>query len=350
MSAYVQPRFPCNYNPTLSASCRTQKTATSLTVTTPKKTEKALFTESFDQTRDAQPLPEKKKRVFFLDVNPLCYEGSKPSLHSLGRWLSLFLEQVSHTDPVIAVIDGERGSEHRRKLLPSYKAHRRKFTRHISSLQRFSSGHVGRSLQVINDVLGKCNVPVIKVDGHEADDVVATLAGQVLNKGFRVVIASPDKDFKQLISDDVQIVMPLPELQRWSFYTLRHYRDQYNCDPESDLSLRCIVGDEVDGVPGIQHLVPSFGRKTALKLIKKHGSLETLLNAAAIRTVGRPYAQDALKNHADYLRRNYEVLALKRDAVGIMFGHYDMEACSSCVIRIHTVQLESFQPPPSHNI
>ncbi|KAG4952319.1 hypothetical protein JHK85_046186 [Glycine max] len=307
--AYVQPRFPCNYNPTLSASCRTQKTATSLTVTTPKKTEKALFTESFDQTRDAQPLPEKKKRVFFLDVNPLCYEGSKPSLHSLGRWLSLFLEQVSHTDPVIAVIDGERGSEHRRKLLPSYKAHRRKFTRHISSLQRFSSGHVGRSLQVINDVLGKCNVPVIKVDGHEADDVVATLAGQVLNKGFRVVIASPDKDFKQLISDDVQIVMPLPELQRWSFYTLRHYRDQYNCDPESDLSL----SDEVDGVPGIQHLVPSFGRKTALKLIKKHGSLETLLNAAAIRTVGRPYAQDALKNHADYLRRNYEVLALKRD-------------------------------------
>ncbi|XP_061361856.1 uncharacterized protein LOC133305616 isoform X2 [Gastrolobium bilobum] len=185
--------------------------------------------------------------------------------------------------------------------------------RHLSPLQRFSRGHVGRSYQVINDVLGKCNVPVIKVDGHEADDVVATLAGQVLNKGFRVVIASPDKDFKQLISEDVQIVMPLPELRRWSFYTLRHYRDQYDCDPQSDLSLRCIVGDEVDGVPGIQHLVPSFGRKTALKLIKKHGSLETLLNAAAVRTVGRPYAQDALKKYADYLRRNYEVLALKKD-------------------------------------
>jgi len=79
-------------------------------------------------------------------------------------------------------------------------------------------------------------VQVVKVDGHEADDVVATLAGKVVNKGFRVVIGSPDKDFKQLISEDVQIVMPLPELQRWSFYTLRHYRDQYNCDPESDLS------------------------------------------------------------------------------------------------------------------
>lgn len=59
-------------------------------------------------------------------------------------------------------------------------------------------------------------------------------------------------------------------------------------------------------------MVPSFGRKTALKLIQKYGSLEALLNAAAVRTVGRPYAQDALKKYGDYLRRNYEVLALKR--------------------------------------
>ncbi|XP_057762791.1 uncharacterized protein LOC130982733 [Arachis stenosperma] len=106
--------------------------------------------------------------------------------------------------------------------------------------------------------------------------------------------------------------MALPELRRWSFYTLKHYKDQYNCDPQSDLSLRCIVGDEVDGVPGIQHVVPSFGRKTAVKLVKKHASLENLLSAAAIRTVGKPYAQDALTKYADYLGRNYQVLALKR--------------------------------------
>ncbi|XP_057445736.1 uncharacterized protein LOC130737895 [Lotus japonicus] len=310
---YIQPT--CF---TTSVSYKSRRTPIALTLTTntqPRPKGKPLGW-SLEQTLGAQSLPEKKtgkKRVFFLDVNPLCYEGSKPSMHSFGRWLSLFLSQVTNNDPVIAVIDGERGSEHRRKLLPSYKAHRKKFTRHLSSMQRFSSGHVGRFNQVINDVLGRCNIPVIKIDGHEADDVVATLAGQVLNKGFRVVIASPDKDFKQLISEDVQMVMPLPDLQRWSFYTLRHYRDQYNCDPQSDLSLRCIVGDEVDGVPGIQHVVPSFGRKTALKLIKKHGSLETLLSAAEVRTVGRPYAQDALTKYADYLRRNYEVLALKMD-------------------------------------
>lgn len=74
----------------------------------------------------------------------------------------------------------------------------------------------------------------------------------------------------------------------------------------------CIIGDEVDGVPGIQHVAPGFGRKTALKLLKKHGSLENLLNAAAVRTVGRQYAQDALTKYADYLRRNHKVLALRR--------------------------------------
>lgn len=78
---------------------------------------------------------------------------------------------------------------------------------------------------------------VIKIKGHEADDVVATLVEQVLQRGLRAVIASPDKDFKQLISEDVQLVMPLPELNRWSFYTLKHYFAQYNCDPCSDLSL-----------------------------------------------------------------------------------------------------------------
>jgi 5'-3' exonuclease len=72
------------------------------------------------------------------------------------------------------------------------------------------------------------------------------------------------------------------------------------------------MGDEADGVPGIQHLAPGFGRKTAVKLLNKHGSLENLLKTAAIRTVGKEYAQEVLVKHADYLRKNYEVLSLRR--------------------------------------
>ncbi|KAL3830272.1 hypothetical protein ACJIZ3_019074 [Penstemon smallii] len=255
----------------------------------------------------------RNKRVFFLDVNPLCYKGSTPSLHSFAHWISLFFSQVSLNDPVIAVLDGERGNEYRRQLLPSYKANRRKILQQLTPLERSPRSTHTRSHELVMDFLQKCNVPVVKIEGHEADDVVATLVEQVLQKGYRAVIASPDKDFKQLISEAVQIVIPLPDLDRWSFYTLKHYIAQYNCEPQSDLSLRCILGDEVDGIPGIHHLAPGFGRKTALKLLKKHGSLENLLSAATVRTVGKQYAQEALTKYADFLRTNYKVLALRRD-------------------------------------
>ncbi|KAL0360115.1 UNVERIFIED_CONTAM: 5'-3' exonuclease [Sesamum radiatum] len=263
----------------------------------------------------------RKGRVFFLDVNPLCYKGSSPSLHAFAHWISLFFSQVSLSDPVIAVLDGEGGNEYRKQLLPSYKANRQKMLQ-FPTVERFPKSSFGRSKKLVVEVLQKCNVPVVKIEGHEADDVVATLVEQVLLKGYRAVIASPDKDFKQLISEDVQIVIPMPELDRWSFYTIKHYVAQYNCDPQSDLSLRCMLGDEIDGVPGIQHLVPGFGRKTALKLLKKHGSLENLLSAASVRSVGRQYAQEALTKYADFLRRNYEVLSLKRDVAVQIEEHW----------------------------
>ncbi|CAH2035332.1 unnamed protein product [Thlaspi arvense] len=268
------------------------------------RTDNVQVTQKDDLSGISEGIRKRNKRVFFLDVSPLCYEGNKPSSHAFGHWVSLFFSQVSLTDPVIAVIDGEEGNKRRRELLPSYKSHRRS-----PNPGRYTK----RPHQFVDEVLTKCNVPVVRIQGHEADDVVATLMEQAVQRGYRAVIASPDKDFKQLISENVQIVIPLADLRRWSFYTLKHYHDQYNCDPQSDLSFRCIMGDEVDGVPGIQQMVPAFGRKTAMKLVRKHGSLESLLSAAAERTVGRPYAQEALTKYADYLRRNYQVLSLKRD-------------------------------------
>jgi 5'-3' exonuclease len=72
--------------------------------------------------------------------------------------------------------------------------------------------------QIIECQFWKRQIQVVRVDGYEADDVVATLTEQVLQKGYRVFKASPDKDFKQLMSDDVQLaVMPIPEIGRWSF-------------------------------------------------------------------------------------------------------------------------------------
>ncbi|KAI3733164.1 hypothetical protein L1987_64382 [Smallanthus sonchifolius] len=111
---------------------------------------------------------KKKERVFFLDVNPISYKGSTPSLHSFAHWISLFFSQVSLTDPVIAVFDGEGAHEHRRRILPSYKAHRRKFSPWISASREAAKSPVGRSHRLISDILTRCNVPNWNIEIQES--------------------------------------------------------------------------------------------------------------------------------------------------------------------------------------
>lgn len=118
---HIQPCLSSSPLPPVSFSCRTPKLeAAALTKRKARETEagrlgaiaasaSASVSEAFDRTVGGQFLPKReekktgRKRVFFLDVNPLCYVGSTPSLRAFGRWVSLFFSQVSLSDPVIAV-------------------------------------------------------------------------------------------------------------------------------------------------------------------------------------------------------------------------------------------------------
>ncbi|XP_024545642.1 uncharacterized protein LOC9645002 [Selaginella moellendorffii] len=168
-------------------------------------------------------------RVYVLDVHPLCYRGSKPDSSEFLWWMRAFLRRIVLDDPVIA--------------------------------RRFSMANLGMTI------------------GEKFF---------LLTRSLKAVIASPDKDFKQLVSENVELLIPFADLRRWSFYTVKDYVEQHKCEPVIEL-----------GLP--------------LKLMRKHGSLENLLSAAAIRTVGKPYIQDALKEHSVLLEKNLEVLSLRRD-------------------------------------
>lgn len=115
--------------------------------------------ESCGKSKETHYKNTRKKRVFFLDVNPICYKGSIPSLQSFAHWISLFFSQVSLTDPVIAVIDGERGNEYRRQLLPSYKAKRRKYWHQFREAGKSQRTTIEKSHSLILDILQSCNVP-----------------------------------------------------------------------------------------------------------------------------------------------------------------------------------------------
>lgn len=254
-----------------------------------------------------------RKRLYLLDIHPLCYNGSRVQPRKILEWMNLLFSEVTQDDPIIAVMDGERGNEYRRALLPSYKAKRNLFRPLPGNSSSCAAKDFRKALHLIHGFFTLCQIPVVKQEFAEADDIIATLARQARDRNFQVVIASPDMDFQQLLTADVHMLLPLPELGRWSFYTLDHYVKQNAVTPDLDLGLKCMLGDLSDNVPGLSVVAPGFGRKTALKLMQKHGSLEKLLTAAASRTVGREYIQEALTKHADLLRRNLQVLSLRTD-------------------------------------
>ena len=273
---------------------------------------------------------DSRKRLYLVDIHALCYEGNKVQPRKVVEWLKLLFTDVAQDNPIIAVMDGERGNEFRRKLLPSYKA-KRNFYRPLAVGNGLTgaANDLRRALPLIHGLLTLCHIPVVKLEFAEADDVIASLASQARCEGFQVVIASPDMDFKQLLTPDVHMLLPLPELGRWSFYTLQHYVSQNNVTPDLELGLKCMLGDASDNVFGLSDVVPGFGRKTALKLMQKHGSLEKLLTAAATRTVGREYIQDALTKHADLLRRNLQVLSLRTDVDIVLEEQWCRPRCLS---------------------
>ncbi|XP_024386451.1 uncharacterized protein [Physcomitrium patens] len=269
-----------------------------------------------------------RKRLYLVDVHPLCYNGSKVQPRKVIEWMTLLFSEVVQDNPIIAVMDGERGNEYRRALLPSYKA-KRNFYRPLGAGYGHSSAanDLRKALPLIHGFLSLCHIPVVKQEFAEADDVIATLARQARHKGFQVVIASPDMDFQQLLTPDVHMLLPVPELGRWSFFTLQNYVAQNTATPDLELGLKCLLGDVSDNVPGLPDVSPGFGKNTALKLMLKHGSLENLLAAAATRTVGREYIQDALKKHENLLRRNLQVLSLRTDVDVVLEEEWCRSRC-----------------------
>lgn len=270
------------------------------------------------------------RRLYLVDVHALCYDRNKVQPSKVAEWLKLLFTEVTQDNPIIAVMDGERGNEYRRKLLPSYKA-KRNIYKPLAVMNGRSSvaNDLRKALPLIHGFLNLCHIPVVKLEFAEADDVIASLASQARHEGFQVVIASPDMDFKQLLTPDVHMLLPLPELGRWSFYTLQHYVLQNTVTPDLELGLKCMLGDLSDNVVGLSDVAPGFGRKTALKLMQKHGSLEKLLTAAATRTVGREYIQNALTKHADLLRRNFQVLSLRTDVDVVLEEQWCRPRCLS---------------------
>jgi DNA polymerase-1 len=167
-------------------------------------------------------------------------------------------EKPSH---VVVVFDHKDGS-FRKKLYPEYKAQRKPTPEDII-----------KSVPYIKKILEGFNIPILEVPDYEADDTIGTLAKQAAKEGFKVYMMTPDKDFGQLVEENIKIYKPARKGKPAEILGVWEIRQKYGIQhPEQVIDILALWGDASDNVPGIN----GVGEKKASKLIAEYGSVEKI--------------------------------------------------------------------------
>lgn len=144
-----------------------------------------------------------------------------------------------------------------------YKANREKMPEDLSA-----------SIPYIIELIKGFNIPILSLDGYEADDIIGTMAKEAEKQGFTTFMMTPDKDFGQLVSENIFMYKPGRMGNKAEVWGVKEVCERYSLEnPLQMIDLLGMWGDSVDNIPGI----PGIGEKTAIKLIKKYGSMEGLL-------------------------------------------------------------------------
>ncbi|MGH7751278.1 MAG: DNA polymerase I [Gemmatimonadales bacterium] len=203
------------------------------------------------------------------------------------------------------------GESFRHRSYPEYKATRQKLTDQLQ--QDFN-----RSVERISELLEAFRVPVLGVEGFEADDVIGTLAARAAAQrgaggegALRTVIVSGDKDFYQLVGPGVVLLNPGrggPAAVEAHFVDQSNAAERLGVPPEQVVDFLALVGDSSDNVPGVK----GIGEKTAAELLREFGDLDAILANAS--TVRGKRAREALLAHRDEALLSRDLVTIRRDA------------------------------------
>lgn len=254
-------------------------------------------------------------RLFLIDGYALIYRAffamlSRPLTTSRGEntsaaWgvANFLLRLVEKHRPEFVGWVHDAGTSFRHERYPEYKATREKLDEELQ--QDFD-----RSVARVEALLGAFRVPLIAVDGYEADDVIATLASRAAAEGVEVVIVSGDKDFYQLIAPGVSLLNPGrggPAAVEEQLVTVANAHERLGVGPEQTVDYLALVGDSADNVPGVR----GVGEKTAQKLLGQYGTLDAILAHAG--EIGAKRVREALAADADRARLSRELVTLHLD-------------------------------------
>ncbi len=247
-------------------------------------------------------------KLFLIDAYAIIYRSyyafiKNPRINSKGLNTSAILgfcntlhEIIEKEQPThIAVAFDPHGPTFRSEAYPEYKAQREETPEDIRA-----------SIPIIKDILNVMRIPVVQVDGFEADDVIGTLAKKAGSIGIETYMLTPDKDYGQLVSNNVFIYRPR---HGGGYETLdeKGVCEKYEIENTSQvIDLLALMGDSADNFPGC----PGVGEKTAVKLINEFGSVANLLeNTDKIKGKLREKVEAAIED----IRMSYFLATIKTD-------------------------------------
>lgn len=163
----------------------------------------------------------------------------------------------------LAVAFDKGGSVARTEAFPEYKANRLETPEAIKI-----------AVPYIHKILEAMHIPVIEMEGYEADDLIGTLSKQAEKAGYMTYMVTPDKDFAQLVSDNIVMYRPARMGNGIEIWDVDTVKEKFEIeDPKQVIDFLGMMGDSVDNIPGL----PGVGEKTAKKFLKQYGSMEGLL-------------------------------------------------------------------------
>ena len=216
------------------------------------------------------------KRLFLLDAFALIFRGyyafiKNPRINSKGMdtsaifgFMNSLLDVIKREKPDhLAVCFDKGGSITRKDLFEDYKANRLETPEAIKI-----------AVPYIQKILEAMQIPVIEKAGFEADDIIGTLAKQAEKEGFQTFMVTPDKDFAQLVSENIFMYRPARMGNGIEIWGIPEVQARFEVErPEQVIDYLGMMGDAVDNIPGL----PGVGDKTAKKFLKEYGSMEALL-------------------------------------------------------------------------
>lgn len=217
-----------------------------------------------------------QKRLFLLDAYALIFRGyyafiKNPRINSKGMdtsaimgFMNSLMDVIKREKPDhLAVAFDKGGSDIRNEMFPEYKANRDATPEAIKI-----------AVPYIQELLRAMHIPIIEVAGYEADDLIGTIAKQAEKENYQVFMVTPDKDFAQLVSENIFMYKPARMGNGIEIWGVPEVLEKFEItNPLQVIDFLGMMGDSADNIPGL----PGVGEKTAKKFLAEYGSMENLL-------------------------------------------------------------------------